>query len=284
MLYITRHKLHSLALNLIINSIVFIFFTLPYIFIQAILCYPIQMYVLCCLQAFVCFTCGICVMYTTSLLALGQYVKLFCHSSKIHQMFKQKNNYTIPVVCWILSLFWSIPPFINIKPGFMREGMGFDCGINWKSSDFSSLLYIILIFIFIYILPLFCLLYTDICITRTLRKLIYRRQSIIPESATKIPIHMRHQLIDTMTVAESNRLQRLKVDRRFAQATMITVLHYLLIWTPYSICAVIQIMTAMKFIQFKLPPMVITTAALVAKLGVTGQSCVYFYTVRSLNN
>jgi hypothetical protein len=141
---------------------------------------------------------------------------------------------------------------MNINPGFKREGQGFHCSLNWIKSDVSSRIYVFLAFIWIYFFPLFCLLYT-------------------------------HSLIDTFTVVESNRLKHLRIDRKFAKATMITVIYYSLGWTPYTLCGIIQMTLAMKNMHYELPSMLIAASALTAKLGVIGQSCVYFYTVRPSN-
>ncbi|UJR27561.1 hypothetical protein I4U23_008843 [Adineta vaga] len=130
-------------------------------------------------------------------------------------MIEHKNSYLIPIICWLISLSWSLPPLFDINPGFMREAQGFDCGLNWKRTDI-----------------------------------------------------------------ESNRLKRLRIDRKFAQATMITVLYYVLAWTPYTIFAIIQTIGTMYSFDYQLPFMLITASALTAKIAVIGQSCVYFYTVR----
>jgi hypothetical protein len=172
---------------------------------------------------------------------------------------------------------------MNIEPGFMREGQGFDCGLNWKRLTIRTHLYLFLAFILIYFLPLFCLLFTNIHILITIRKLIRRRCPMISRTAKTMPDHVRHRLIDMFTVAESNRLKRLRIDRRFAQATMITVSHYILAWTPYATCGIIQMGLAMNSIHYELPPMILTAAALTAKMAVIGQSSVYFYTVRPSN-
>ncbi|CAF2735790.1 unnamed protein product [Rotaria sp. Silwood2] len=263
-LIIDRHRLKPLVLNLIINSYIFMVFSLPYILIQSIKCYPIQSYIICCFQSFVCFTCAICVI-------------------RIYQIIEKKNNFLIPLLCWLISLLWSLPPMMNIKPGFIREGQGFDCGLNWIKSDIQSRLYLFFAFIFIYFLPLFCLLYTNIRILITIRKLIYKRYPLVPKSNEKISIDMHHHFIDKFTVMESNRLKHLRIDRRFSQAIMITVLHYLLAWTPYSICGILQMLIAMKYIHYEIPSTILTISALTAKIAVTGQSCVYFFTTRSLN-
>jgi len=94
---------------------------------------------------------------------------------------------------------------------------------------------------------------------------------------------MRHRLIDTFTVVESNRLKHLRIDRKFAKATMITVIYYSLGWTPYTLCGILQMTLAMKNMPYQLPSMLITASAFTAKLAVIGQSCVYFYTVRPSN-
>jgi hypothetical protein len=163
-----------------------------------------------------------------------------------------------------MAFLWAIPPFMNIKPGFKREGQGFDCGLNWISSDIRSRLYIFLAFILIYFLPLFCLLYTHLCILIAIRKLIHQRYSLVSKTSKTIPIGIRHRLIDMFTVAESNRLKRLRIDRRFAQATMITVFHYILAWTPYAMCGLVQMILAMKNIDYQLPSMLVTVSALTA--------------------
>jgi len=275
-----RNRLNPLTLSLILNSFALTCFSLPYVIVQSIKCYPVQSYFICCLQGFTCFTFGVCVMYTMSLLALIQYIKLFYNSSIIYRIIENKKSFLIPCICWFISFLWSFPPFMDIGPGFMREGQGFDCGLNWKRSTIRSRLYLFLAFILIYFLPLFCLLYTHIRILITIRKLVSRRYIVVSKTAKTMPFDTRHRLIDMFTVAESNRLKHLRIDRRFAQATMITVVHYLLAWTPYATCGMFQMFLAMNYIHYELPPMILTASALTAKMAVIGQSCVYFFTVR----
>ena len=278
-----RHRFNSLALSLILNSIFLMCISLPYVIIQAVTCSPIQSFTLCSFQGFACFTCGACVMYTMSLLALIQYVRLFYNSSLIYRIIEHRKSFLIPVVCWFFALCWSLPPFLNIKPGFIREGQGFDCGLNWVSKDLRSRVYISGAFVFIYFLPLFCLLFTNIRILITIRRLIYRRESFASKSQRCMSVDTRHRLIAIFTVAESNRLKRLRIDRRFAQATLITVLHYLLAWTPYALGGILQMVLSIREITYQLPPMLLTASALTAKSAVIGQACIYYYTVRPSN-
>lgn len=280
---IDRNRINPLVLSLIVNSLVLVCLSLPYILIQSIKCYPIQSYSLCSFQGFSCFTSGVSVMYTMSLLALIQYIRLFYNSSILCRIIDHKRSYLIPFICWFISFLWSLPPYINIEPGFIREGQGFDCGLNWKRKTIRTHLYLFLAFIFIYFLPLFCLLFTNIHILITIRKLIRRRCPVVSRNAKTMPDDVRHRLIDIFTVTESNRLKRLRIDRRFAQATMITVFHYILAWTPYATCGILQMVLAMNYIHYELPPMILTASSVTAKMAVIGQSCVYFYTVRPLN-
>ena len=104
--------------------------------------------------------------------------------------------------------------------------------------------------------PLLCLLYTHLCILFAIRKLIHRRYSLVSKNPKTIPIDVRHRLTDMFTIAESNRLKSLRIDRRFAQATMITVLHYYIsLDTVCSMCGFLQMILAMKNIDYPLPPM-----------------------------
>ncbi|CAF0892458.1 unnamed protein product [Adineta steineri] len=278
-----RHRLNPLALSLIVNSLVLTIFSSPYVLTQSIKCTPIQSYFICSSQGFICFTCGICVMYTMCLLSFIQYIRLFYNSTIIYRIINHRNSFLIPFLCWFISLLWSFPPYMNIKPGFMREGQGFDCGLNWRRIDIESHIYMLLAFIFIYFLPLFCLLYTHIRMLIAIRKLVYRRYPIISQTTKTMSIDMRHRFFHIFTIAESNRLKRLRIYRRFARATMITVFYYILAWTPYAICGILQIIFAMKYIHFQLPPMLLTLSALIAKMAVIGQSCIYFYTIQPAN-
>jgi hypothetical protein len=280
---IDRRRLNPLVLSLIVNSLALVLISLPYVLFQSIKCYPVHSYFICCLQGFVCFTCGICVMYTMSFLALVQYIKLFYNSSIIYRILGHKKSFLIPLICWFIAFLWSLPPFMNIEPGFQREGQGFDCGLGWIKSDISSRIYILLAFIFIYFSPLFFISYTNLRILITIHTLIRRRCPLISKTTKTMPSDIRHRLIDIFTVAESNRLKRLRIDRRFTRATLITVTYYLLAWTPYAVCGIIQMILAMKSIDYQLPSMLLTASALTAKMSVIGQSCVYFYTVRPSN-
>lgn len=278
-----RHRFNPLALGLIANSMIIIFTSLPYVLVQAIQCTPIHSDRMCFFQGFICFTCGISVMYLMSLLALVQYIRLFYNSSLIYRFLDSDKSYCIPFLCWLIAFSWSLPPFLDVKPGFLREGQGFDCGLNWFSTDLRSLLYLFLAFLFIYFMPLICLLVTNIRILITIRRLICRRESLLTKPGENLSIQNRHRLIDMFTVAESTRLKRLRIDRRFAQATMITVLHYLLAWTPYAIGGLSQMFLSIFQLPYQPPPMLLTASALTAKLAVVGQACVYYFTVRPPN-
>lgn len=219
-------------------------------------------------------------MYTMSLLSLIQYIRLFYTSSIFYRIIDHRHSALIPFVGWFISLLWSLPPFMNVDPGFVREGQGFDCGLNWKKLTRRSHVYLSLALLCIYFLPLFTLIFTNARILVAIRKLIRRRQPVLCIPAQTIPDEVRHRLIDLFTVAESNRLKRIRIDRRFAQATMITVLHYILAWTPYATCGMLQMAFAMNYIDYQIPSMILTASALTAKMAVIGQSTVYFYTVR----
>ncbi len=267
--------------SLIANSLVLILVNVPYILIQSIRCYPLHSDLMCYLQGFVCFTCGIVDMYTMTLLTSIQYIRLFHNSSVVYRLVEHKNGLTIMLILWFISFGWTVPPFLNIGSGFAREGFGFDCGLRWTAPSIGSRCYLFLAFICIYFIPLFFLIYTNICILTTIRRLINRREPLISKTTMALPVDVRHRLIDSFTVAESSRLKRLRVDRRFASAMIITVAYYLLAWTPYGACGLVQIALAMKQSSYQLPPILLAGTAVTAKLAVIIQPCIYFYTVRT---
>lgn len=277
LILIDRNQCNPLALSLVINSLVLTCLNLPYVIIQSITCYPVRSYFICSLQDFAYFTCSISVMYTMCLLALIQYIKLFYNSSIIYRIIKHRKNFLIPILCWFISFLCSLPPYMNNESDFISEEYGFDCGLNWKFSRIHSRLYIYLAFIFIYFLPLFSILYTNIRILIKIRQLINRRYSV---ESQKMTMTVWKNLINIFTVAEHNRL---RIDRRFTQATMITILHYLLAWTPFSICGMIQLFLSINSSQYKLPSMILTTSALIAKMSVIGQASIYYFAIRPLN-
>ncbi len=62
-------------------------------------------------------------------------------------------------------------------------------------------------------------------------------------------IDLRKQLIDAQLKETTNRLWRLKIDKRYAFITGIIAAQYLIIWTPYSFIVILKFTGKTTFIE-----------------------------------
>lgn len=199
------------------------------------------------------------------------------------------------VACGILSLFWSMPPFLNIGTHYVREGIGFYCSLDWHNPSVHSRIYLFVLIIFNYFIPFILLVFSNVRLSFTLHRLLKNREGTYsittPRTTassctssgfgtelslfqTKIP----KNLINAQLKQTTNRLQRLKLDRRYARMTAFIATQYLIAWTPYAIIAWLKLTGKDSFIEKNafLP----TFCAIIAKISLIINPLVLIYTSR----
>ncbi|CAF3467256.1 unnamed protein product, partial [Rotaria sp. Silwood2] len=132
---------------------------------------------------------------------------------------------------------------------YVREGVGFYCSLNWKNPSIYSRIYLISVIFFNYFMPLILLVYSNLRVYFTLHHLLKSSKSpkYIRLSKTfsqsknsdvidrmSLEIDLNRCLPDTRLEETTNRLQRLKIDRRYALITAMIAAQYLITWTPYT--------------------------------------------------
>jgi len=221
----------------------------------------------------------LCMLIYTSL-AINRYLllrqcnqQLFCRYSTI--------------ICWILSISWTLPPVYDYWTSYIPEGLGFHCSINWNDHSKISQLYILLSFIGMYFIPLIILFVVNLRVHQEIRNIYSSLNSHDPYQQTSNQINVgllnqRKYIIDKNLSNQSNTImcyihkaaerKRFKIEYRFAQAIIFLVSAYLISWTPYSIVAVLQLFRVEFIFQHAF---FITLSAIIAKLSVILTPCVY---------
>ncbi|CAF4311342.1 unnamed protein product, partial [Rotaria sp. Silwood2] len=80
---------------------------------------------------------------------------------------------------------------------------------------------------------------------------------------------------DTRLEETTNRLQRLKIDRRYALITAMIAAQYLITWTPYTFVEVLNAIGQSTFIQRN--PFLPTLCGLLAKLSLILNPLILIY-------
>lgn len=200
------------------------------------------------------------------------------------------------MICTIISLCWSLPPLLNVANGYTTDGIGFHCSLDWENSAFHSRLFVYSLLICNYFLLLFVLIYTNVRVYLVLRRLLRTTKrvdsSLIPTilrlsianiraSAcvvyrTDFQPELRKHLSDRHIRRKLGRLQRLKVDQRYARITAIMVTQFIIAWTPYAILAVIIITGHIEWVRRY--PLFATISELLAKFSLIVNPLILIFT------
>ena len=233
--------------------------------------------------------------YLLVLLSMFRYINIIHHSNSSYHFLKQHPGLCV-LICALISLAWSVPPLFNVGNTFTDEGIGFYCSLDWNNSAFQSRLFLYSLLICNYFLLLIILVYSNLRIYLLLRRLIQANRSFhapitsmnIPFSSTNTNsfsngIHqstsntqVRKTLSDRQLTRKISRLQRLKMDQRYAHITTIMVAQFIIGWTPYAILAMIIINDGMEFVRRY--PMFSTVSELMAKFALIFNPLILIYT------
>jgi hypothetical protein len=186
---------------------------------------------------------------------------------------------------------WALFPIFGLGNRFVREGIGFYCSLDWDDPSVQSRIFLITLIIFNYVIPFILLIYSNLRVYCTLHRLLKScdgsMYSSLPMALSlskesyvidRIPLHVdvRKCLSDARLKATTNRLQRLKIDRRYARMTAMIAAQYLIAWTPYACIEILNLSGQSTFVQRN--PFLPTICALLAKLSLILNPLVLIYT------
>jgi hypothetical protein len=203
-----------------------------------------------------------------ALLSFLRYFSILHKSNRINKFLEDHRDSSV-LLCALISLGWSLPSLFNIGTKYISEDSGFYCSLQWDDPAIHSRIFVILLIFFNYIIPFFLVIYSNLRVWCTLRHLLksyhnLNRSSLrltYPLATANIispscspnqlafSIDLRKRLTDAQLTETTNRLQKLKIDQRYAFITAILAAQYLIIWTPYAFIVILKFTGQTMFIE-----------------------------------
>ncbi len=221
--------------------------------------------------------------YLVAFLSFARYLSILYKTSWLNRLLEQRCDLNV-LCCALLAFCWSFPPLFGIGTYFVREGAGFYCSLDWHNSSTQSHIFLITLIFFNYVIPFILLVYSNLRVYCVLRHLLKSREDLFLPEAFSLSkssyltdrISLQKCLSDDRFKHTINRLQRLKIDRRYALITAVISIHYLIAWTPYASIELLNLTGRSTFIQRN--PFLPTFCALLAKLSLIVNPIILIYT------
>uniref|UniRef100_A0A3Q1GCC7 Opsin 4a (melanopsin) n=1 Tax=Acanthochromis polyacanthus TaxID=80966 RepID=A0A3Q1GCC7_9TELE len=198
---------------------------------------------------------GICSMITLTVIAVDRYFVITRPLASIGVL-SRKRALLILMAAWAYSLGWSLPPFFGWS-AYVPEGLLTSCTWDYMTFTPSVRAYTMLLFIFVFFLPLFIIIYCYVFIFRAIRN--------TNQAVGKINGSTRD------SVKSFHRLQN---EWKMAKIALIVILLYVISWSPYSTVA----LTAFAGYADMLTPYMNSVPAVIAKASAIHNPIIYAIT------
>lgn len=264
----------GLVVGMFVSSLCVIVISVPSVVMQCFLCRRICIPLICRIEGFNSFYNGCVTMYMLVALSIVRYATTASSSMPVDfQRRLEKYSWHLVILCFVMGAVWAVPPIFGRMSAYAPEGLGFHCGLDWFDRSLLGRIYFFLLFVGVFFLPIVVVIYVNVYIQRTIYRLTHLRPTVLLElQAVPSDDQVRKHVSDTLYEKEIRRLYRLNEDRRFVLATGISVVIYLIAWTPYSVVALAQVFGD----QFSLyNPWLMTTCAVLAKLSMITNPIIY---------
>uniref|UniRef100_A0A8C2L4P5 Opsin 4a (melanopsin) n=1 Tax=Cyprinus carpio TaxID=7962 RepID=A0A8C2L4P5_CYPCA len=199
---------------------------------------------------------GICSMITLMVIAVDRYFVITRPLASIGVL-SQKRALLILLIAWAYSLGWSLPPFFGWS-AYVPEGLLTSCTWDYVTFTPSVRAYTMLLFIFVFFIPLIVIIYCYFFIFRSIRS--------TNEAVGKINGDNKRDSI--------KQFQRLKNEWKMAKIALIVILMYVISWSPYSTVA----LTAFAGYSDMLTPYMNSVPAVIAKASAIHNPIIYAIT------
>ncbi|KAG7511594.1 melanopsin isoform X1 [Solea senegalensis] len=204
---------------------------------------------------------GICSMITLTVIAIDRYFVITRPLTSIGVLSK-KRAFFVLVAAWLYSLGWSLPPFFGWS-AYVPEGLLTSCTWDYMTFTPSVRAYTMLLFIFVFFLPLFIIIYCYVFIFRAIRT--------TNQAVGKISGSMHSHSSSRDSVKSYHRLQN---EWKMAKIALIVILLYVFSWSPYSTVA----LTAFAGYADMLTPYMNSVPAVIAKASAIHNPIIYAIT------
>ncbi|XP_029775844.1 melanopsin [Suricata suricatta] len=200
---------------------------------------------------------GITSMITLMAIALDRYLVITHPLATIGVVSKRRAAFVLLGV-WLYALAWSLPPFFGWS-AYVPEGLLTSCSWDYMSFTPSVRAYTMLLFCFVFFLPLLVIIYCYIFIFRAIRE--------------------TGQALQTFRAYEGGgrspwQRQRLQREWKMAKIELLVILLFVLSWAPYSIVALM----AFAGYAHVLTPYMNSVPAVIAKASAIHNPIIYAIT------
>uniref|UniRef100_A0A1A8UFS3 Opsin 4b n=1 Tax=Nothobranchius furzeri TaxID=105023 RepID=A0A1A8UFS3_NOTFU len=199
---------------------------------------------------------GICSMMTLMVIAVDRYVVITRPLASLGAM-SHKKAFGFVAVAWIYSMGWSLPPFFGWS-AYVPEGLMTSCSWDYMTFTPSVRSYTMLLFTFVFFIPLFIIIF---CYCRIFRAIRHTTRAI-----SKINSHG--------TRDSAKKFHKLRSEWKMAKIAFIVILLFVISWAPYSCAA----LTAFSGYAHLLTPYMNSVPAVIAKASAIHNPIIYAIT------
>ncbi|XP_075902317.1 melanopsin-A [Nelusetta ayraudi] len=200
---------------------------------------------------------GICSMITLTVIAVDRYFVITRPLTSIGVL-SRRRALLVLLAAWLYSLGWSLPPFFGWS-AYVPEGLLTSCTWDYMTFTPSVRAYTMLLFTFVFFLPLLVIIYCYVFIFRAIRS---TNQAVGKVHGS---VHSRDS---------SRNFQRLQNEWKMAKIALIVILLYVVSWSPYSSVA----LTAFAGYADMLTPYMNSVPAVIAKASAIHNPIIYAIT------
>uniref|UniRef100_A0A8C7L7L9 Opsin 4a (melanopsin) n=1 Tax=Oncorhynchus kisutch TaxID=8019 RepID=A0A8C7L7L9_ONCKI len=200
---------------------------------------------------------GICSMITLMVIAVDRYFVITRPLASIGVLSKKRAQLVL-MAAWVYSLGWSLPPFFGWS-AYVPEGLLTSCSWDYVTFTPSVRAYTMLLFTFVFFIPLIVIMYCYFFIFRAIRKTNRAVTKINCNGSTRDSIKS---------------FRRLKNEWKMAKIALIVILLYVISWSPYSVVA----LTAFAGYADFLTPYMNSVPAVIAKASAIHNPIIYAIT------
>ncbi|XP_058527388.1 melanopsin [Ochotona princeps] len=196
---------------------------------------------------------GISSMITLTAIALDRYLVITRPLAAVGMVSKRRTGLVLLGV-WLYSLAWSLPPLFGWS-AYVPEGLLTSCSWDYVTFTPSVRSYTMLLFCFVFFLPLLVIIYCYIFIFRAIRE-----TGRACEGSRESP--------------QRRQWRRLQSEWKMAKIALLVILLFLLSWAPYSTVALV----AFAGHAHSLTPYMTSVPAVIAKASAIHNPIIYAIT------
>ncbi|CAH8681626.1 unnamed protein product, partial [Schistosoma rodhaini] len=217
--------------------------------------------VACQLYGFISATFGFLSLTTIAAISFDRYLVIV----KDHKTTNFRVICTVIGFLWIWSIIWTIPPFFGFGR-YVLEGYQTSCTFDYISNDMPSLLFSGGMYIFGFMFPVLLSIY---CYANLLR-IVRNNEKIVLISLSNDGASKQHKSVRN----------RKRLDIEATKSVILSLLFYLMSWTPYAMVCLISILGQPYF----LTPTIAEMPHIFAKMAAIYNPILYAFTNRKFKN